>query len=296
MSSVESAEPVREDANHEPCPTPLNWRQVLATFREQSRNFEVAVAGHTLACRSFGRGPSLYFVNGMTGNSDLFSLLAYVLADEFECVFYDLPDSVGTPSDVPTLLSGYLLAVADARNESQIDVFSAGFGCVTALTAALQHPDRIGRLVLQSAFANREVSLTERLLSSVFRNSHRAIGTLPLWARINERNHQMWFPPFDGSRWEFLDENLGSTPLSRVTTLNRAYRQFDMRGQLDHVGCPTLLISTEGDGRVLEASLAVLESGLANSQTELMDNTGHFAFLTHPHRLKKQLKQYLLDS
>ena len=268
----------------------------MTAFGEQCTPFEVDVAGRTLACRSFGKGPSLFLVNGMTGNSDLLSLLAWVLADDFECVVYDLPDSVGVPPSVPDFLSQCLLSVADVKGEQQIDVFSAGFGCVTALTTAIQHPDRIRRLVMQSAFAHRGVSLMERLLSSLFRKSTRPIGKLPLWRPINERNHQMWFPPFDESRWKFLDDNLGATPLCRVTTLNRAFGQFDVRDQLGAVTCPTLLIPTEGDGRVLEVSHSVLESGLPNSKTEVMDNTGHFAFLTHPHRLKKQLKQFLLDS
>lgn len=295
MSSVEPAESVREDANHEPCPTPLNWQQVVQTFRDQSELFEVDFTGTVLSCRSFGRGQPLYFVKGMAGDCQLFSLLAYVLSDEFECVFFDWPDRILRSSNMPLRLAEFLLAVADRRNDQQFDVFTAGFGCVAALTAAVNHPERIRRLVLQSAFAHRSTRWSERVLASLFKNSSRALARLPLWSSINQRNHQMWFPPFDHTRWQFLDDNTGSTPVSRVASLSRALQQFDMRSELDRILCPALLIATEGDGRVLEECFPTLETGLKNSRTEQMDNTGQFAFLTHPHRLRKQLKIFLLE-
>jgi pimeloyl-ACP methyl ester carboxylesterase len=295
MSSVETAQTVREDANHEPCPTPLNWQQVVGAFRDQSELFDVNVTDGILKCQRFGRGRPLYFINGMTGNCELYSLLAFVLADEFECVFYDGPDRIQRSANVPNRLAEYLFAIADRRGDQQFDVFTAGFGCVTALTAAVNQPDRIRRLVLQSGFAHRSTAWSERVLSSLFRNSSRVLAGLPLWSRINQRNHQMWFPPFDDSRWQFLEDNTGSTPVSRVASLSPAFEQFDLREKLDRVSCPALLIATEGDGRVLDECHKVLETGLMNSRTEQMDNTGQFAFLTHPHRVRKQLKRFLLD-
>ena len=136
---------------------------------------------------------------------------------------------------------------------------------------------------------------SEKKLTSWFRNSRRTVSRLPLWNRINQQNHRVWFPPFDFSRWEFLHENTGQTAVSRIAWQSQALLKFDVRDRLKQIKCPVLLIATEGDGRVLEASHEILADGLPNATVEAMHNTGQFAFLTHPHRLRKQIREYLLD-
>ncbi len=75
----------------EGCPNPMGWVQVLDAFHAQSTAWSVPVDGVTISGRTIGTGRPIYFLNGLTGNSDLFCLLVWLLRDEFRCVVLDYP-------------------------------------------------------------------------------------------------------------------------------------------------------------------------------------------------------------
>jgi len=76
----------------EACPTPLGWAEVLESFRAESTPWTVDVGGSLLQGRTLGHGQPLYFLNGISGNCELFCLLAWLLRDQYRCVLFDYRD------------------------------------------------------------------------------------------------------------------------------------------------------------------------------------------------------------
>ena len=151
----------------EACPTPLGWAEVLESFRAESTPWTVDVAGSLLHGRTLGRGQPLYFLNGISGNCELFCLLAWLLRDQFRCVLFDYRDrdshaASGAIAKSKRLtverLADDLLAVADAQHDSTFCVFAAPFGSLIALSTLAKHPERIERAILLGGFARRRLS------------------------------------------------------------------------------------------------------------------------------------------
>jgi pimeloyl-ACP methyl ester carboxylesterase len=282
----------------EACPPPLVWQEVLNTFHAESEPWELNRGSRLLYGRAWGSGPPLYLLNGFVGTAELYALLAYLLRDSFRCVLFDTtssPNSRGTQSTIHDYADD-MLAVADQQGHSSFGVFAPSIGAAVALQGALQQPGRITGLVLQHGFARRKLSWTERLLARWFRRSGRTLSTLPWRRRVQELNHRRWFPPFDGTRFEFLVESTGKIPLSDLSQKALAIHAVDLEDQLSQIKSPVMLVRTEGQGPLETAGHEVLEKGLPNVHVEWLHSTGLHPYLTHPHRLAKLIKTFYLGS
>ena len=109
---------------------------------------------------------------------------------------------------------------------------------------------------------------------------------------MQELNHRRWFPPFDGTRFEFLVESTGSIPQAELANKALATARFNIMSRLGEIACPVMLVRTEGEGPIEARCHSVLEQGLKNARTEWMHSSGMHPSLTHPHRLVKLLKTF----
>lgn len=295
-----AAPPVTDDATAittaEGCPAPLGWAQVLEAFYHQSAAWTVEVDGRSFSGRTLGTGRPLYFLNGLAGTSDLFCLMVWLLRDEFRCVVFDYPTHPGRRASLTkeSLASG-LIAAADQQGDRTFSIFATGFGSIVGLTALAAQPDRIDRAIFQAGFAHRHLSATERLLARIGRHAPGTLASVPFLSAFHQANHQRYFPPFDGSRWGFFDDNTGRTAIRDASERAMILASFDHRSRLADIRQPVLLIRSEHEGLIAAACNETLHSGLPNSTAEVLHSTGPLAHLTHPHRLVKLLKTFLGD-
>lgn len=285
------------DADENPCPAPLSWRQVLEVFRRQADAWELRRSDLVLLGRTWGTGPPLYLLPGLGGTHELYALLIYLLRDNFRCVtFHDDDDGGGANAARPPAADDFardLFAVAEKHHDRRFRLFAPAFGSARALTAMLAEPERIEAAVLQSGFAHRELSIAERLLIRLGGRVRRTLADLPFWKTVQTQNHKPWFPPFDHSRWHFFLENTGQVPVSRLARRAAVLRDFDVRQRLQEIAQPVLLVRTEGDGRIAARCQDLLETRLPNARVESLTSCGQLPFLTHPHRLAKLMRTFL---
>ena len=276
----------------EPCPAPLAWQEVLAAYRNESTAWELTNGSHRLVGRMWGQGRPLYLLNGFAATAEMSALTLWLLREEFRCVVFDTFEDGSSRKTRPTMsdFASDVLAVADHHGDETIGVFGASFGAAVALQMALESPSRISGLVLQHGFAQRRLTMSERMLAAWCRRSRRVLSQFPWRRRIQESNHRRWFPPFDGTRFEFLVESTGSIPLADLAQKALAVNGFDIASRLGEITCPVLLLRTEGEGGIEAKSHTQLEQGLKESRTEWMHSSGLHPSLTHPHRLAKLLK------
>lgn len=275
----------------DPCPSPLSWQQVFDGFESESTGWELDRGGYILKGRTWGAGLPLYLLNGLTGTHELYALLVWLLRDEFRLIVYDYPRRKKASAHD---FSSDLFAIADLHGDERFNVYATTFGSVVALTALLNQPERIERAVLQGGFAFRKLSLLERLLIRAGRHLPGRLRNVPLGRLIFHQNHLPWFPPFDRGRWEFFLDQTGRVPISAVSDRATMVSCFDVRSRLGEIQQPVLLIRAEGDGRVSGQCHDELEAGLPNVGSEWLHTCGLVPFVTHPHRLAKLLRGFLL--
>ncbi len=275
------------------CPPPLEWQEVVREFHRQADAWYLDRRNCRISGRTFGTGPPLYLLNGFSGTHELYALLAWLLRDRYRCVLFDYATPRIRRGVTLADLADDLIAVADAAGDQRLELFAPLFGGLVALEAMRRHPDRIGRGVLQGAFAHRDLSWFERLLIRLCGWHPGKLRHLPLRRILQTRSHRRWFPPFDKTRWQFLFDNTGSVPVAEMACRAAIVRDADLRPVLKEIHQPILLVRTEGEGRILEECCGVLSRGLPNVQVEWMSDTGHFPYLTHPHRLAKVIDGFL---
>lgn len=284
----------------EPCPTPLEWRQVLAEFRAQRQSVEFSRGKSAIQAVIFGSGRPLYFLGPAAGSHEQFALLAWLLREDFRCVFVEfrpLPPGTGRGrSPALGLIAADVVSVAEGLGDSRLSLCAASFGSLPALQATIDEPDRVEALTLVCGYAHRRFSWVENSLLACGCHMPGRLSSLPRWRSLQEHNHRPWFPPFDPTRWEFLLSDLAATPTAQLARRLALSQRIDFRPLLSQVRTPALLVRTEGEGRVLTACQDELEAGLPDVRREWMHTSGHYPHLTHPHRLAKLLKAFLLES
>jgi pimeloyl-ACP methyl ester carboxylesterase len=282
------------------CPNPLGWAQVLEAFHARSTAWSVQIDGDVISGRAIGTGRPLYFLNGLAGNSDLYCLLVWLLRDDFRCVVFDYPTSGERGPSHKKLtaerLAADLFAAADRQGDATFSLFANSFGSTVALAALAGGKKRVERAVLQSGFAHRKLSPFERFLCRLGRFAPGTLARLPFFEMVQRANHQRYFPPFDASRWGFIIENAGGTPIREAAERADLIRAFDYRPCLSQIQQPVLLVRSEHEGRVLAECNEELERGLPSSTSEWLHTTGPLAHLAHPHRLAKVVRSFLAGS
>jgi pimeloyl-ACP methyl ester carboxylesterase len=287
----------KTEEQREPCPTPLAWSQVLERFRDESHAWELDRGEYVLRGRTWGDGPPLYFLPDWIGTYELLSLTIFLLREQFRCVVVDYPSysaRTGRPLKLSLpLLSSDVTAAADLHGDARFNLYAASFGSVVALQLLLDQPQRIGRTILQSGFARRVLTLSERLLIRIGTRLPGRLSQAPFRQALQQASHRAWFPPFDVTRWQFFLENTGQVPIAVLAQRLAVSRDADLLRELPHVRRPVILLQTEGQGRVADRCRAELEAGLPNVSTETLDLCGVLPYLTHPHRLAKLIRSLL---
>lgn len=275
----------------EGCPPPLAWTDVVAQIGELRTVIEADADGLAVRGYSVGEGTPLYFLNGICATPDLLSLLVWLLREDFRCVVLEYPSRARSLSD----LSRSLLAVADAAGDRSLNLYAASFGSLVALQTLLDAPQRISRAVLQGPMVGMKLSSAERTGARVLSMLPGRMRRLPFFRSVVRNNHHRWFPPIDPTRWSFAEQDMTEPLIADVARRGRMLIGTDFTPCLKEIETPVLLISSEGEAARHREAASLLNEQLPHSRHEQIPNTGHLAFLTHPHRMANLVRPFLQD-
>lgn len=283
-----------ETESGEPCPTPLEWQEVVQAFLADRREEVLKSTLGSLTVTQFGHGQPLLVLPGTVGSPKLFALTAWLLKDEFQVTLFDHPhfEKQISAGDYLRVTVDLYQSVFSELFRDPVDVYAPTLGAQLALQMLKSRPDWIRRVILQSGWAHRSLTLAERGLLQLGRPFSSPMQRVPLWLSSQVANHRPWFPPFDETRFGFLLSELYKTPVNTLCLRMRAAQQTDLSESLAQITNEILLLRTEGDGKAIERQEDLLESKLPFCRSEWLHTTGHFVFLTHPHRLVKILRQF----
>lgn len=115
-------------------------------------------AGHgVLTAARTGQGRDIVMLHSLLADRHAFDPVLPALAAKHRVTLFDLPGFHGSEPVVTALLDAYVARIEDGFQEFGIDkdaiVIGNGFGGTVALAFALDHPDRVGKLVVCGAAA-----------------------------------------------------------------------------------------------------------------------------------------------
>jgi 3-oxoadipate enol-lactonase len=246
---------------------------------------------------TWGEGPPLVFVPGLSDDSRSFVLAVALLSRHFHCIAYDLPSGQGDGARLGSYrhadLVADLFALLDHLGVRQSYLFASSFGSTVGLAALRDRPGRLPRAVLQGGFAHRPLAPAEVLLARLARWWPGPMRRLPFRRLVLRHAHGGPFVGRDPDVWEFFLQRWGSPPMAAVARRAVLLHQLDLRPALAAIRQPVLLLCGEADPLVGKQCEDVLLRGLPNAVRAELQGCGHLPFFSHPEVLAEVTRRFL---
>jgi len=246
-----------------------------------------------LAWRESGTGPPVVFLHGLGGTRTAWGAQLRGLHEHFRCIAWDMP-GYGDAEPVEPLtyrsIAKRLIALLDELEIEQADLVGLSFGGMHALHTAIQHPDRVRRMVLADtspAFGmdgtTAEDWITTRLapieaghaLADAAPAIIDAITAVRLTGQIRDETIAAFGQiPADGFR-----AAVQCLPTNDVR---------DLLGTLEHRSC---VVVGELDEETPVSYAKVLADGLANAEFHVFQGVGHLS----PAEAPTEFNQVVID-
>lgn len=269
----------------------------LARFEREAVKGLCDTGRYRLNYFTWGEGPPLVLVHGVSDSSRSFVQPIAHLARSFRCIAYDLP---GFPGDGARLwryrhahLIDDLLALLDHLGLVRTYLFASSFGSTISLAALKAHPDRFPRAVLQGPLAYRPLRRAEKVLAWIGRFLPGRMRGMPYREKILREVNGREFVGLEESVWRAFVDWTGETPMATLAHQANWLHGLDLRPLLGDIQQPVLLVVGDND-RVVPTRLSeVVRTGLPSVGQVVLEGCGHVPSWTHPAALAEVVRQFL---
>jgi 3-oxoadipate enol-lactonase len=270
-----------------PCPTPV-------TETRTYRSGTVPVPGGTLYYELQGSGPDVVLIHGGLVDRRLWDQQFAPLAAQFRVTRYDLAGYGRSTADGKTSrdLVADLVTLLDALKVRRVSLVGLSLGGMIATEFALQHPDRLARLVLVGSglrgYTPRNAADQERVMSEVRQCGTKACGMevllgTPLFST------GMREPCYAQGARRMLDENWAA--LGTLGTI-----QWPDRPVVDNLGAiraDTLVIVGGADDPSILEFADVLASRIPRAQKVVFPRVSHHLNMEIPTEFNATVERFV---
>lgn len=243
--------------------------------------------GESLYYETRGSGPPLVLVTGLSGTAAFWAQHVDALAGRFTLILHD-HRGTGRSSHSQIVYSVDQMAddtlqLIDHLGLDKVYFAGHSTGGAIGQTLAIDHPDRLDRVVLSATWAGKDAyfdlffTWRKRLLLEVGREDYlRSIlfaAKPPAWYRDHPQELAAMTP-------EFIEERVPD--LHCAASRLDAIMAFDRRAQVAQIAAPCLVICAQDDivtPPYLSEELAEL---IPNAELKLLPDGGHFYPQTRP--------------
>ena len=229
--------------------------------------------------RRFGSGPTVVLQHGYAGGGGYWGVLAAHLAANFGVIATDMPAFAGSAGEpVPDSIPGIGESLLDTLNQLGVEKFMLlghSLGSMTALQVALDHPERIEKLILYGSSATTDLpNRFETFDQTVARIESESIEVTT--ARIAAT----WFVDGDNHPlYEFTKIAGAGASKDGAIRLMRGMVGWDVRDRLGEISMPTLVICGDSDMSTHPDCSYELWHGIPGAQLCVLPNCAHNAHL-----------------
>jgi pimeloyl-ACP methyl ester carboxylesterase len=257
-----------------------------------------AADGITLAATAHGGGPALLMIPGLGATRRVYAPLVPLLAEHHRAIVFD-PRGVGDSeiTDGPysmAQLAGDAVSVLDAAGEETAVVFGASMGGMVAQHVALDHGERVSKLILACTSPGSAHAVPAD------RDATRALlgkgATTPADAyRI--ATTVLYTPAFSAAHREFVEAEIAERARHPVrarafSAQYEAVRQHDPWDRLPSLRMPVLVLHGTEDAVIPPGNGVVLAERIPGAKLVLLDGLGHMFWHEDPQRAARAILDF----
>jgi 3-oxoadipate enol-lactonase len=243
-----------------------------------------------------GRGPPVVLIHGVGADASSWDSIAAALSDSFQVIRLDLRGHGRSGRIVgDCMLDDFVRDVIDVLNSyglANAHVVGFSLGGMIAQALALQHPDRVDRLVLLSAVAGRTEQERERVRQRL--EILRTQGIAAITGAAQDR----WFTPafierhpdVVATRMRQLQENHAPSYAAAYTVFSLS----DLGDRLHAIHHPTLVATGEHDQGSNTRMARFMHEQIAGSELHILPGLRHSILVEAPERVTSLVREFLV--
>ena len=255
-----------------------------------------------------GEGPVVIFIHGLSGCWQNWLEQLPLFARDHRVIAVDLPGF--GQSEMPAeeiSISGYADAIDELMDKLDIEtarIVGNSMGGFIGAELAIQHPERVERLVLvaaaglsiESIRTERTTGLRHRAENIVFFTlGHIASRSATVALRPRLRAALLMTVAAHPAKLPgplAAQQVLGSGKPGFSDALEAMCR-YPLRDRLEKIACPTLIVWGEKDILVPVKDAAIFEELIPDSRKIIYKDTGHVSMMERPERFNSDVKAFL---
>jgi pimeloyl-ACP methyl ester carboxylesterase len=283
--------------SHPAPPPPIDLGEALTRFEREAERGVCDTGRYRLPYYTWGAGPPLLFIHGVSDCSLSFVAPIARLSAHFRCIAYDLPNGRQDRAQLGryrhTDLVADVWAFLDHLKVERSYVLGSSFGATVALQAMHDRPARLPRGVLQGGLAHRPLRRAELWLSRLGRYLPGKVARIPLREKVLRAVNGRQFTGRPPEVWRYFVDCTGRGRIAAFAHQGMLLHGLDLRPILPAVRQPVLLVTGEHDRVVPGPYQEVLLRGLPNAGRAVIAGCGHVPAHTHPELLAEVVRRFL---
>ncbi len=285
-------------ALHPPAPpAPIVLEDVLERFGREAVQGTCDTGRYRMRYFSWGDGPPLVFIHGVSDTSHGFLQPISRLSAHFRCIAYDQAGTRGDRARIGRYrhedLVQDLWALLDHLKLPRCYVLGSSFGSTIALMAMRTQPERIPRAVLQGGLAYRPLRRLEYILAQVGRWVPGTVKRLPFRIKVHELVNKPSFHSRSEAVWQWFLDCSGRTPIATFAQQALILNRLDLRPILPEIRQPILLLCGDRDPVVGPLHQQMLLEGLPSAGRAVIEGCGHVPSYSHPELMAEAIRVFL---
>jgi 3-oxoadipate enol-lactonase len=249
----------------------------------------------SIAYRSAGTGRPVLFLHGLGGSATAWEPQLDDLGDSFRCIAWDLPGYGDSAPLVPLTFPAIVDAAARLLDELDIeraDVVGLSFGGQQALHLALDHPDRVDRLVLADTSARFGADGTDAEAWKRLRLDPLDAGITPA-AMAPSVIDAITAPGFAGRERDRAIAAFARIPSDGLRAAVECLPAHDVTDRLAEISAPTLVVVGELDVETPVVYAQALADGIPHAELQVIAGVGHLTPAEAPTEFNAVVRTFL---
>ena len=244
-----------------------------------------------------GKGPRVALVHGVGGVMQNWDGVVARLKDRFELVRYDLRghgESEKRPG--PYTLGDFVedhVALLDELGWDSAHLVGFSLGGIIAQSIAIEHPQRVGKVVLISAIAGRTEAERRKSRERASALASGGAGTHLDWAV------DRWFTrEFQAAHPEIVEERKRQARAQDPACYAAAFRvlaDYDLADELHYITQPTFVMTGELDEGSTPRMASLMAERIAGAQLEILPGLKHSVLLEASDVIASKLAAFLSE-